>query len=88
MVKLVNDTDKMKMTKDLKREQANMHICLNPYITPEQERIAMKRREGAGSRPDQLLFKMRKAKIEATVMAPTFAEDNVKHLAHNVSWEV
>lgn len=29
---------------------------------------------------------MRKKKIESTVMAPTFAVDNIKHLAHNVSW--
>ena len=34
-----------------------------------------------------LIFRMRKAKIEATVMAPTYVEDNIKHLAHNVSWE-
>ena len=34
-----------------------MHICLNPYITPDQERIAMKTREGVGLRPDQILFK-------------------------------
>jgi len=75
------------MDKDMKIEKANMHFCLNPYITPEQERIAMKSREGDGLRADQILFKMRKAKIEATNMAPTFAEDNVKFLAHNVTWE-
>ena len=32
------------------------------------------------------IFRMRKKKIESTVMAPTFAVDNIKHLAHNVSW--
>lgn len=88
MVLLVKDKDVARMDKEIKREKANMHICLNPYITPEQERVAMKTREGVGLRPDQLLYKMRKAKIESTVMAPTFVEDNVKHLAHNVSWEV
>ena len=36
---------------------------------------------------DKSIFRMRKAKIEATNMAPTFAEDNVKFLAHNVTWE-
>lgn len=87
MVLKVKDKDVANLEKDIKMEKANMHICLNPYITPEQERIAMKTREGAGLRPDQLLFRLRKAKIEATVMAPTFAEDNVKHLAHNVKWE-
>ena len=30
-------------------------------------------------------FRMRKKKIESTVMAPTFAVDNIKHLAHNVT---
>lgn len=87
MVLKVKDCHMKSMDKDMKIEKANMHFCLNPYITPEQERIAMKSREGDGLRADQILFKMRKAKIEATNMAPTFAEDNVKFLAHNVTWE-
>jgi len=87
MVEQVKDWHLVKMEKNIKMEKNNMHICLNPYITPEQERIAMKAREGVGLRTDQILFKMRKAKAEATVMAPTFAEDNIKHLTHNVSWE-
>jgi len=87
MVEKVKHNHMVKMEKSIQMEKNNMHICLNPYLTPDQERIAMKTREGVGLRPDQILFKMRKAKAEATVMAPTFAEDNIKHLAHNVSWE-
>jgi len=68
-------------------EKNNAYACLNPFISPEEERVAMEAREKTGLRADQLLFKMRKAKLEATVMAPTFVEDNIKHLAHNVSWE-
>jgi len=87
MVRMVRQKDVDNMDKQIKMEKANTYICLNPYFTPEQERIAMKAREKQGLRGDQLLFKLRKAKAEATVMAPTFAEDNVKHMAHNVSWE-
>jgi len=87
MVRLVKEKDINNMQKEIAREKSNIHICLNPYITPEQERVTMKVREGTELRPDQIMFKLRKAKIEATVMAPTFVEDNIKHLAHNVSWE-
>ena len=31
--------------------------------------------------------RLRKKRAEVTSMAPTFAEDNLRHLAHNVSWE-
>ena len=31
--------------------------------------------------------RLRKKRAEVTTMAPTFAEDNLRHLAHNVSWE-
>ena len=33
------------------------------------------------------LVRMRKARIEQTAMAPTYAEDNIKHLMKNVKWE-
>jgi len=87
MVEKVKENHLKAMDKNIKMEKANMHICLNPYISPEHERIAMKSREGVGLRPDQILFKMRKAKLEASIMAPTYAEDNIKHLAHNVPWK-
>ena len=76
---------------------------MKPYISPEEERIAMAARDTNEQKPEHLLFmcvhfkilvqqiksdtfRMRKKKIESTVMAPTFAVDNIKHLAHNVSW--
>merc|ERR1719402_982005 len=49
-------------------------ICLNPYVKPEL-------------REDQILFRMRKARIEATYMAPTEVEDSMSHMLHNVPWE-
>jgi len=76
-----------KMKKDIDREKKNTKLCMNPFITPEQERVATKAREGQGLRPDQILFKMRKARIEGTVMAPTYVEDQIKHMMHNVKWE-
>ena len=33
------------------------------------------------------LIRMRKARLEQTAMAPTHAEDNIKHLMSNVKWE-
>ena len=60
---------------------------MRPFITPEEERIARSVREEKEPRADQLLFRLRKEKMESTVMAPTYAEDNIRHLAHNVSWE-
>jgi len=86
MVRMVKQSDVDQMNKKIKLEQANTYICLNPYITPEQERVAMKAREKQSLRDDKILFKLRKAKAEATVMAPTYVEDNIKHMAHNVSW--
>jgi len=87
MVRLVKENDMNKMNRKINQEKKNAYACLNPFITPEQERIALAAREKNELRPDQLLFKLRKRKIEATVMAPTYCEDNIKHLAHNVSWE-
>merc|ERR1719309_209226 len=58
-------------------------ICLNPYVTPEQERIATKARRKTELREDQILFRMRKARIEATYMAPTEVEDAMSPLHPN-----
>jgi len=87
MVRLVKPKDLNKMEKQIALEKKNSYACLNPYISPEEERIAMAARENIGPRPDQLLFRLRKKRAEVTSMAPTFAEDNLRHLAHNVSWE-
>jgi len=88
MVLKVREQDIKTMDRQIKMEVANTHLCLNPFITPEQENIAMKAREQNSPRPDQVLFRLRKKKIESTVMAPTYAEDNFKQLVRNVSWEV
>jgi len=74
------------LSKDVEREQKNIQVLLRPFLSPAEERRSAPARQGA-LRPDQILFRMRKAKAEQTVMAPTFAEDNVKHLLHNVMWE-
>ena len=44
-------------TKILFQEKKNSYACLNPYISPEEERIAVAARENIGPRPDQLLFR-------------------------------
>ena len=33
------------------------------------------------------MCRMRKARLEQTAMAPTYAEDNIKHLKANIKWE-
>ena len=38
------------------REKKNIHLCLNPFISPEQERSSTQFRAGA-LRPDQILFR-------------------------------
>ena len=38
------------------REKKNIHLCLNPFISPEQERSSAQLRAGA-LRPDQILFR-------------------------------
>ncbi len=75
------------MDRDIYREKQNTYICLNPYLNPEQERIGTEARAAADVRPDQHMFRMRKARIEGSLMAPTYVEDNLKHLKHNVTWE-
>lgn len=87
MVRVVKPHHLNKMNKQIEMEKKNSYACLNPYISPEEEKIAMASRENTGPRPDQLLFRLRKKRAEVTTMAPTFAEDNLRHLAHNVSWE-
>merc|ERR1719295_1944104 len=87
MVKLVKEKDLRPMRKQLEMEKKNAYACLNPFITPEEERIAFNARAKTELRPDQLLWRLRKQKIEATQMAPTYAEDNIKHMVHSVSWE-
>jgi len=87
MVRKVEPWHLNQLNKDIQREKKNAHICLNPCITPEQERVGLAAAEKTQPRKDQLLFRLRKAKIESTTMAPTFVEDNIKHLKHNISWE-
>jgi len=86
MVRTVQPWNLNALDKDIAREKKNIHICLNPVLTPEEERRSIAARQGA-LRVDQVLFRMRKARIEQTAMAPTHAEDNLKHLTHNVRWE-
>jgi len=74
------------LEKNIAREKKNIHMCLNPILTPEEERQSVPARQGA-LRVDQVLFRMRKARLEQTAMAPTHAEDNIKHLMSNVKWE-
>ena len=38
------------------REKKNIHLCLNPFISPEQERQSAQFRAGA-LRPDKILFR-------------------------------
>ena len=38
------------------REKKNIHICLNPILTPEEERKSVAARQGA-LRVDQVLFR-------------------------------
>ena len=40
------------------REKKNIHICLNPILTPEEERMSVAARQGA-LRVDQVLFRWR-----------------------------
>ena len=40
------------------REKKNIHICLNPILTPEEERASVAARQGA-LRVDQVLFRWR-----------------------------
>ena len=39
------------------QEKKNAYVCLNPFISPEEERVAMEVREKTGVRADQLLFR-------------------------------
>ena len=105
MVRTIQPWHMNALEKNIEREKKNIHICLNPILSPEEERQSVAARQGA-LRVDQVLFRcrnfcdfcnkipfnvfllrMRKARIEQTAMAPTFAEDNIKHLMHNVKWE-
>lgn len=86
MVRTVEPWHMKALEKNIEREKRNIHICLNPILTPEEERQSVAARQGA-LRVDQVLFRMRKARIEQTAMAPTYAEDNIKHLMNNVKWE-
>jgi hypothetical protein len=88
MVLKVYDRNLKKLQESLDLEKRNIQICMNPYFTPEQERLVTEQRKKEGDQPEQLLFKLRKAKAEASCMAPTFAEDNIRHMQHNVPWDV
>ena len=41
------------------REKKNIHMCLNPILTPEEERQSVPARQGA-LRVDQVLFRYKK----------------------------
>ena len=69
------------------QEKRNAYLCLNPYLSPEAERVAHAKRETEEPRPDKLLFQLRKARTESTGMAPTYCEDGFKHLVRSVDWE-
>jgi hypothetical protein len=86
MVRTVKPWNLNALDNDIAREKKYIHICLNPALSPEEERRSIAARAGA-LRVDQVLFRMRKARLEQTAMAPTHAEDNLKHLTHNVRWE-
>jgi len=86
MVRNVEPWHMNALEKNIAREKKNIHMCLNPILTPEEERQSVPARQGA-LRVDQVLFRMRKARLEQTAMAPTHAEDNIKHLMSNVKWE-
>merc|ERR1719510_1394259 len=87
MVLKVNPWHMNQMKRDIEREKKNVALCLNPYITVEQERVLTQAREKTEERPDKTLFKMRKAFLEKTADCPTYVEDNFKHMKYNVQWE-
>eukprot|EP00088_Acartia_fossae_P014782 TRINITY_DN17977_c0_g1_i1.p1 TRINITY_DN17977_c0_g1~~TRINITY_DN17977_c0_g1_i1.p1 ORF type:complete len:113 (-),score=6.28 TRINITY_DN17977_c0_g1_i1:193-531(-) len=87
MVRKVQPWHVNAINKDLAREKRNAHLCLNPYITPEQERVGVEADKLTQPRRDQHTFRLRKEKLERTVMAPTYVEDGFAHMKQNVSWE-
>ena len=57
MVRKVQPWHLRKMQQHIEMEKRNTMICLNPYVTPEQERIAAKARSKTELREDQILFR-------------------------------
>jgi len=85
MVRKVEPWHLKSMDKDIQREKRNVHLCLNPYLTPEEERVGTANREVL--RADTYQFKLRKSFIESTSWKPRYVEEGFESLQKSTKWE-
>ncbi|CAB4065025.1 EEF1B [Lepeophtheirus salmonis] len=84
----VKPWDLDKAQKDMRREVKNIGLTSNASrcVTPEQEEAYFNSVKG-DLRPDQVWFRARKAKLEATLMGPVPLKDHYKQLHRTDSWD-
>jgi len=87
MVRKVEEYQKIQMKDDIDREVKNMKYCVNPAISNEQEAKFMKEREKNMPRGDQIWFKLRKIKYEATLDGPIPLSDHYRLLLKTDTWQ-
>jgi len=86
MVRKVQPWHIKSMDRDIEREKKNVHLCLNPYLTPEEERIGTANREV--ERMDTYNFMLRKSRIEGSYhWRPRYVEEGFASLQQSTKWE-
>eukprot|EP00088_Acartia_fossae_P053379 TRINITY_DN6075_c0_g1_i4.p1 TRINITY_DN6075_c0_g1~~TRINITY_DN6075_c0_g1_i4.p1 ORF type:complete len:115 (-),score=12.48 TRINITY_DN6075_c0_g1_i4:4-348(-) len=87
MVRNVEPRQIRALNKQIDLEKRNAHICLNPYLTPEQERVGNAERELTVPPRGEIMFKLRKARQEQEYFRPVRVEEGIERMKHNVVWE-
>jgi hypothetical protein len=87
MVRKVLPMHKNAMEKDIDREKKNIFYCMNPAVTVEQERALYEKIDSEGESPSDTWFRLHKAHLETTTMAPSPLSTHYDYLKLTGTWQ-